>query len=138
MQSISVKLSRWLFRGAGVYGLIVLPPNYILEQRIGVDFPPPITHPEYFYGFLGVAIAWQIAFLIIGGDPVRYRPLMIAAVVEKFSFAIATIALYAQGRLTGATLVFGSMDLLLGVLFGWAYLVTPKFAPAAETPRGSV
>jgi hypothetical protein len=47
--------ARWTFRLAAIYGLIVLLPFYGLEQRIGHDTPPPITHPEYFYGFIGAA-----------------------------------------------------------------------------------
>ena len=65
---------------AGIYGLVVLLPQYFMEERTGRDFPPPVTHPEYFYGFIGVAVAWQIVFLIISRDPVRYRPIMLAAI----------------------------------------------------------
>lgn len=53
---------------------------YPLEDRIGRDLPPPITHPEYFYDSIGVTIAWQVAFLVIARDPVRYRVLMIPAI----------------------------------------------------------
>ena len=69
--------ARRTFLIAGVYGLLALVPMYFLEGRIGRDIPPPITHPEYFYGFIGVAVAWQVAFLVIARDPVRFRPLMI-------------------------------------------------------------
>jgi hypothetical protein len=34
---------------------------------------------------------------MIGSDPKRYRPLMLAAVVEKFSFAMAVYVLFAKG-----------------------------------------
>ena len=73
--------ARWLFWIAGIYGLVVLVPQYFLEQKVGLDYPPAITHPEYFYGFLGVAIAWQVAFLIIGQDPQRFRPMMLPSVI---------------------------------------------------------
>ena len=33
---------------AGIYGLAVVIPSYFLETRIGRDFPPPVTHPEYY------------------------------------------------------------------------------------------
>jgi hypothetical protein len=52
---------------------------------------------------------------------------MIAGVLEKFSFGIAAIALYAAGRLNPVTLGFGIFDLMLGILFVWAYIAT---APA--------
>lgn len=112
---------RWLFLWAGVYGLVVLLPQFLMEERIGQDEPPAITHPEFFYGFLGVAVAWQVAFLIISRDPVRYRPLMIAAVLEKLVFGIAVVALFARQRVSATMLAFGGLDLVLGVLFAVAY-----------------
>lgn len=116
--------ARRVFAAAGVYGLIVLLPQYLLEERIGRDAPPPITHPEYFYGMIGVAVAWQVAFLIIARDPPRYRPLMIPAVLEKLSFSVGAAALYARDRTSVPVLAFGSIDLLLGTLFTAAYVVT--------------
>lgn len=118
--------ARRVFLIAAVYGIIVLLPQYFLEGRTGADSPPPITHPEYFYGFVGVAIAWQIVFFIIAQDPVRYRPIMLAAVLEKASFGFATIALFLVGRLHGQMLVAGLADLALGVFFVLAYLRTRR------------
>jgi hypothetical protein len=117
-----VAFARWVFRLAGYYGLAALVPLYFLEDRIGRDNPPAVTHPEYFYGFLGVGVAWQVAFLMIARDPARYRPLMVPAVLEKFSFAAAVLALAAGGRAAGEVLAFGLIDLLLGVLFLVAFL----------------
>jgi hypothetical protein len=114
--------ARRVFTFAGIYGLLVLVPLYFLEGRIGRDQPPPITHPEYFYGFLGVAVAWQVAFLVIARDPARYRPLMVPAVLEKATFGFAAIALAAAGRIPGAVLAGGLIDLALGVLFVIAYV----------------
>lgn len=113
--------ARWVFRCAGIYGLLVLLPQYFLEDRIGQDAPPAITHPEYFYGFAGVASAWQIAFLLIAQDPVRYRLMMLPAVVEKFSFPGAVLVLYLKERATGPVLGFATIDLVLGILFLIAY-----------------
>ena len=110
-----------VFLGAAIYGLIALLPQYFLLDKTGRDFPPAITHPEYYYGFIGVAVAWQVVFLIISRDPVRYRPIMLAAILEKASFGLPAIALYATGRLSGQMLVAGLIDLALGVLFGIAY-----------------
>ena len=85
---------------AGVYGLIVLLPQYLLEEKNGRDFPPAITHPEYYYGFIGVAVAWQIAFFVLAKDPLRYRPMMIPAMIEKASFGIAVGLLFALNRVS--------------------------------------
>jgi hypothetical protein len=114
--------ARRVFLIAGIYGMIVLLPMYFLESRIGRDRPPAITHPEFFYGFLGVGVSWQVAFLVISRDPDRFRPLMIPAVLEKASFGFAAIALFVGGRLSGQMLAAGMIDLAIGVLFVMAYM----------------
>ncbi len=112
-----MKFARWTYLIAGIYGLLVLVPQYFLEEKNGRDYPPVINHPEYYYGFIGVAIAWQIAFLIISKDPRRYWPLMIASVIEKFSYGIAVVILYLQGRTGNMVLSTGVIDMVLGTLF---------------------
>jgi hypothetical protein len=119
-----MKFARWVFLLAGVYGVLVVLPQFFLERRVGEDYPPAITHPEYFYGFAGVALAWQFAFLIISRDPVRFRPMMLPGILEKAAFGFATIALYLEERLAWQMLVFGLIDLVLGVLFLVAWVKT--------------
>jgi hypothetical protein len=121
-----MKLARWVFTGAGVYGIIVLMPQLFLERRIGSDSPPPITHVEYFYGFLCVTIAWQVAFLVIGRDPLRFRALMPVAVLEKLPYAITMYAMVAQGRVRAAVAPFATIDVLLGLLFAVSYWQTSR------------
>ena len=121
-----MKFARRVFFVAGMYGVLVLIPQYFLEGRTGRDFPPPITHPEFYYGFIGVALAWQFLFFIISRDPVRFRAAMGPAIFEKVSFAIAAIVLYQQGRLAALTLVPAGIDLLLAFLFFLAWRATPK------------
>ena len=123
-----------VFLFAGIYGLVFLLPQYFLEAQIGRDYPPPITHPEHFYGFIGVAVAWQVAFLIVSTDPVRYRPLMIAAVIEKLTFGLAAVVLFLLERIPAAVLGFGIIDLFLGALFTVAFLRT---SPPHGTPYAS-
>jgi hypothetical protein len=120
------RFPRWLFLLAGIYGLLVLVPQYFLEEQVGRDYPPAITHPEHFYGFIGVAVAWQFAFLVIATDPVRYRWLMLPAALEKFSFAAATAVLFAQQRIAGPVVAFAAVDLVLGVLFLLAFVTTAR------------
>ncbi|MCL4546936.1 MAG: hypothetical protein M1495_00010 [Bacteroidetes bacterium] len=80
-----MKFARWVLIIAGVYGMIVISPLYFSEAQINIDFPPAITHPEYFYGFLGVAISWQILFFILAINPLRYKLMIIPAIIEKFT-----------------------------------------------------
>lgn len=116
--------ARLTFLIAGIYGLVILLPQYLLEGRTGRDFPPAITHPEYYYGFIGVAVAWQIAFLVLAKDPVRYRPMMIPAIIEKGSFGIAVVLLFVLNRVSLPMLGAGLVDLILGALFVIAYMRT--------------
>lgn len=106
---------------AGIYGILVLTPLYFLEARLSREFPPAITHPEHFYGFVGVALSWQVLFLIIARDPVRYRVMMLPAILEKLSFGLASWVLFLQGRLALAMLPPPSIDLVLAGLFAVAF-----------------
>ena len=116
-----MKFARYVFYIAGIYGLLALVPQYFMEAKNNADFPPAITHPEYFYGFVGVALAFQIVFLIIARNPEKYRAMIVPSIIEKFSFAIAVIVLYLQNRLAPMMLSAGLIDLSLGVLFIAAY-----------------
>ena len=127
-----MKFARWSFQLAGIWGILVLTPLYFLEKKTGIDHPPAITHPEYYYGFVGVALAWQVLFLIIARDPQRFRPAMLAAMIEKFSFVISTYLLYAFGRVDSTMVVAASADLLLGILFVISFFKTAQKAKAAS------
>jgi len=118
-----------VFFWSGVYGVIVLLPMFFLEQRMGRDFPPPTNRPEQYYAFLGVALAWQLAFLVIARDPVRYRPLMLPAVAEKWLAAGAAVWLFAVHRINAVTLAPFLVDVVLGALFVVSFLRT------AASPR---
>jgi hypothetical protein len=121
-----MKFVKTVFYVAGVYGLIVLAPQYFWEEKNGRDFPPAITHPEYYYGFIGVALAFQVLFLIIARNPKRYRAAMIPAMIEKFSFGIAAVVLFLQDRLPAPLFGAAIIDLILGALFVVAYLKTER------------
>ena len=119
-----MKFAKIVFWAAGIWGVLVLTPLYFMFDLIGRQDQPPITHPAFYYGFVGVGLAWQIAFLIIAANPVRFRPLMIACMVEKFSYGAALTVLFLQHRLHASDLTFGVVDLLFGVLFIVAFFRT--------------
>jgi hypothetical protein len=127
-----------VFFWAGIYGFVVLLPFYFLEDRIGRDFPPAITHPENYYGFIGVALAWQLAFIAISRNPIRLRPVMLAAVTEKLLSATPVLVLFAAARVPGTSVVFAAVDLILGVLFFFSYRAAAESAvdapPSAAAP----
>jgi hypothetical protein len=117
-----MKFARIVFALAGIWGLLVLPPLYYRA--------PADTRPEDYFGFLAVALAWQIAFLVIATNPVRFRPLMPAAMLEKFIYVGTIAALVYQERVTG-TVVFGAAaDFVLGCLFVMAFFRARAVPPA--------
>jgi hypothetical protein len=121
-----VTFARGVFLSAGLIGVVFVLPHYFLEARIGHDYPPPITHPEYYYGFAGVTLTWQILFLVIARDPVRWRPIMLLAILEKVSYGLAVPMLFAAHRVSPLVFGTGLIDLGWAVLFAIAYGKTPS------------
>jgi hypothetical protein len=126
-----MRFAKIVFLVAGIYGLLTLAPGYFMENIIGRDTPPAITHPEYFYGFLGVGLAWQVLFLVLSTDPVRYRAMILPSILEKVGWGIALIVLYSQRRLPLSVLAIGSVDWIFAFLFLAAYFKTGSARPAA-------
>jgi hypothetical protein len=120
-----MKFAKIVFRVAAIWGVLIITPLYFMFDLIGRQDPPSITHPAFFYGFVGLALAWQIAFFFIASDPVRYRPLMIPSMFEKFSYAGAVVVLVLQARTRPSDLLFAGTDFVLGVLFVITYFKTP-------------
>lgn len=119
-----MKFAKIVFWGAGIWGVLILTPLYFLLDSIGRQDPPPITHPLFYYGFAGIALAWQFAFFVIAKDPARFRLMMIPSVLEKLAFGIPAIVLYTQRRIGAGDLALGCIDLLLGALFLVAFGAT--------------
>jgi hypothetical protein len=119
-----MKFARVVFYIAGIWGVLLLIPLYFLFDITGRTFPPPITHAEFYYGFLSVTLAWQIAFLVIATDPPRYRLIMPAAILEKFGYIVTLILLYARGQLQLGQVAPAVPDFILGALFIAAFFKT--------------
>jgi hypothetical protein len=95
---------------------------YFLVEKIGRDAPPPVTHAEFYYGFLGVTLLWQLVFVFIAKDPLRYRSLMPIAILEKFVYTVPVIVLYMAGKVHANILGPSLVDPIFGALFIVAYL----------------
>lgn len=119
--TLGSRFARRVFAVAGIYGIVVLLPSYFVELGAEAE---PFERPELHYGFTGVALVWQLAFLVIARDVRRHRPLMLVAVLEKLSFGLPAAILYAQGRVSTPMLAAGAIDLVLGALFLLAYRAT--------------
>jgi hypothetical protein len=98
---------------------LVLHFRYNQPQRSASDHPSRVL-----LRFVSVGLAFQVAFIVIAGDPVRLRPMMIPSVLEKFGYGATLLVLYLQNRLHPQDLALGGVDMLFGVLFLIAYFKT--------------
>ncbi|MFC1719799.1 hypothetical protein ACFL00_01495 [Pseudomonadota bacterium] len=119
-----MNFARRVFFWSGIYGILVLLPMYFLREPLERLFPPATNHPEQYYGFIGVALAWQFVFLLLASDVRRFRPLMLPAIAEKFLAAAAAIWLYFTQQIELAILGPFLIDLLLGFLFIISYFLS--------------
>lgn len=119
-----MRFAKAVFIVAGVWGILVLAPLYFLHDVTGRQYASPAAYPQFFYGFLSVAMAWQIAFLVIGFSPARFRLLMIPGILEKLGYVATLAVLYGKGRISAEDAAAAIPDFLLGVLFIAAFAKT--------------
>ena len=126
------------FWWGGVYGVLLAIAFFLGEKPITAKMPPELTHPEYYYTFAGALLVWHLLYLYISNNLERCRAIMPFAVLEKISFAVPVLVLYATGRVTSLGLVGGAVgDLVWGALFLATYFKVSKSA-AASVPLTAV
>ena len=119
-----MKFAKVVFVCAGIWGIGVLTPLYWLVDVSGRRYGVPTEYPQFYYGFLSVAMAWQIAFLIIGSNPARFRMLMIPGMLEKLGYVVGLAVLYHQARVTWADAQAAVPDFALAILMMLAFVKT--------------
>jgi hypothetical protein len=121
----SARFAKVVFTVAGIWGVLIMTPLYFTFDAIGRAFPPPITHPDLYYGFIDVTLAWQVAFLVIAANPIRYRTMMLVGVLEKFLYVTTVVTLAVHGQLpSGQAAIIAVPDGTLGLLFAVAFFRT--------------
>lgn len=115
--------AKWVFTIGGIWGVLIIAPLFFLEGALA-EATGPFSHPDAYYGFLASTLTWQFAYLLIGRNPVAYRPFMLLGALGKLLYAGATWALFAQGRIPVTVPLIASPDLLLAVLFVMAWFRT--------------
>ena len=113
-----MKIAKWIFLIAGIFGLLSTIPLAFTENMMGVK------QPEFYYGFVFLDICWQILYLVLSSDPVRYRPMMIPAFLAKGSGTVALTWLYLIGRVSSQWVAIGAVDGVFAILFIVAFLAT--------------
>jgi len=132
-----MRFARIVFIAAGIWGIAVLTPLYFLVDVSGRHYAPPANYPHFFYGFVSVALAWQFAFILIGMNPERFRPLMIIAILEKLGWVATVAILHMASRISMLDASSGVPDAVLGVLFVAAFVASgkaPKRTGATQRP----
>lgn len=119
-----MKSIRIIFALAAAWGFLALIPGLFGEASFNASMPPAITHPEFYYGFYGVALVFQLIFVMIAIDPARYRPLIGIAILEKLAFFLPSMWLYSTGRLLMGGPFYGAIiDAIWAVLFLLAWWI---------------
>ncbi len=132
-----MKFTKIVFWIAAIYGFILLIPMYFLMNTIGQQAPPAISHPEFYYGFVGVTLLWQCIFVMIALDPPRYKAIFPIAVLEKFAYTVPVLILYSAGKVQLNILGTALVDPIFAILFIIAYvrissLSVPRSVIASE------
>jgi len=121
-----MKFVKAVFLAAGVLGLLQVVPAYFMESQIATWNPPAVEHPEFYYGFIGVVLVWQFVYLLIGLDPIRFRPVMLLAALAKATIVVTFFWLYVLGRIRAQWLASAAFDGTFAVLFLVAYARTAQ------------
>ncbi len=122
-----MQFAKWVFRIAGIYGVVLMAPMFFLEPAFNAQ-GQPLTHPDHFYGFVGITLAFQFVFLTMSRDVARFRPLIPVCMFEKIVFPAAVWPLYLAGRTPGIVTVFATIDILWAVLFMLSWFRTKPAA----------
>jgi hypothetical protein len=119
-----VQFAKVVFAAAGICGIFVTLPLYLLIDFIGREAPPAINHVEFYYGFVGVTLAWQLAFLLIAKDPPRLRLMILPSIFEKASYVLSVLVLFLQHQLSLSQSLLAVVDLIWAVLFTVSFITT--------------
>lgn len=126
--------ARKVFLAACAWGAVTLLPLPFLRSEI--ERSGPLAHAEYFYGFIGVCLVFQVIFFMISRRPAYYRALIPCCALEKAAFAGPAVVLVAAGQAATSLLFFAGGDTLLLLLFLLAHRsMAPRHAGAPSSGR---
>ena len=115
-----MKLAKWIFLIAGIFGLVTTIPLVFAEKMMSVQ------QPEFYYGFVFLDICLQVVYIIISTSPIRFRLMMIPAFLAKASGTIALTWLCLIGQVSLQWIAIGAVDGVFAILFLIGFFSTPK------------
>jgi hypothetical protein len=111
-----LKFARIVFLSAPIFGVIVLAPGFFAGTTLHDGSPRPGL--PFYFGFLCLSLTWQFVYVLIGLDPVRYRPMMLLAALAKLSYFAVCVVLFLTAHLAvGPLLYISCIDASYAVLF---------------------
>lgn len=117
-------MPRFVFLLAAVYGMPLL--TYWMFITPAMVGHARQQQPEIYYAFGSVGLAWQMVFILIAINPIRYRPLMlVAAILEKGFFAAMLVWLYLRHIAGFHWIPFAALEGFFALAFLTAFFVTP-------------
>ena len=109
-----MKIARWIFLAAGVLGLVPLAPIFYELARGGQDMLPDGGSMGLFiYIFLALYTFWQIFYLILAANPMRFRPMIILAFFVCAVTPFNTLWLYFYGMVVWQGIIIVSLAFAL-------------------------
>ena len=117
-----MKFAKWVLIVGGIFGLLAIIPLYFIENQIA----PGLNYPEFYYGFIGINILWQILYIYISTNLSRFRPIILFAFFVKILGVISISWLILTERTE--TWWYGIIisDLILAIMFVTAYRITGR------------
>ena len=117
-----MKLARWIFLVAGILGLLMVAPVAFTLVAGGKTILPDAANLGLFiYVMVLQHICWQILFIILAREPIRYRPMMLLASFVEALTSLNPIWLFFFGvkYWIPIVVVYLAFALLFIVAFWW-------------------
>jgi hypothetical protein len=120
-----VNFSRMVFLVAGVFGLLLLVPLAYSAIVDSQTFLPALGGGGLFFlDFVLQYLFWQVLYLVLATDPVRYRPMMIPAFFSQVIGVLNPQWLYLYGFRYWIPVAV--VEAALAILFVVAYFTTGR------------
>jgi hypothetical protein len=120
-----MKLARWVFLIAGILDLLpVVPLAYAAISNGEAILPDVASMGLFFYVSVFQYVCWQMLYIVLARDPVRYRPMMIPAFLVEVTAPFNPAWLFLYGFRFWIPIAV--VDLVLAILFVVAFWLTGR------------